>query len=223
MKRWGSQTLSYLCLLALASGATAATALAGKSDLVAAQKDELKTKATLLAQSNIVLELGSTGAAVKDLQAMLTLMGYYSGAVDGNYANLTMEAVRRFQAVAGLEVDGVVGPLTWQRLLPTPATLAASQEPDSDEPTVQADSAETAPARTTVSVKPENLPVLELDDFGDDVRRLQRQLAAQEFYTGAVDGLFGLQTQRAVEEFQSQSGLLVDGIVGPATWLKLME
>ncbi len=38
----------------------------------------------------------------------------------------------------------------------------------------------------------------------------------------AVDGVFGTQTERAVRQFQQAHSLLVDGIVGPATWYMLV-
>lgn len=36
-----------------------------------------------------------------------------------------------------------------------------------------------------------------------------------------ADGYFGPRTERAVREFQRRSGLEVDGLVGPTTWLYL--
>lgn len=36
-----------------------------------------------------------------------------------------------------------------------------------------------------------------------------------------IDGAFGPTTKTAVEQFQSEAGLTVDGIVGPATWAAL--
>jgi len=37
-----------------------------------------------------------------------------------------------------------------------------------------------------------------------------------------VDGVFGADTDRAVRDYQAASGLVVDGIVGEQTWLKLL-
>ena len=34
----------------------------------------------------------------------------------------------------------------------------------------------------------------------------------------AVDGIFGPETEKAVEAYQKANGLGVDGIVGPKTW-----
>ncbi len=56
---------------------------------------------------------------------------------------------------------------------------------------------------------------------GTQVAELQRRLkAAYAAYAGdlVVDGVFGIETERAVREFQRRfGGLKVDGIVGPAT------
>ena len=52
---------------------------------------------------------------------------------------------------------------------------------------------------------------------GDDVRKLQEALS-RAGYPVAIDGIFGLETHRAVLAFQRSSGKLkVDGMVGPAT------
>ncbi|ESA36110.1 spore cortex-lytic protein [Leptolyngbya sp. Heron Island J] len=200
------------------------------SKVLIAQAEEV-----LIAQAEEVLGLGSTGDAVKSLQAMLALMGYYSGEVDGAYEQMTLEAVRQFQTDAGLMADGVVGPLTWQRLLPTPTTLTQAQEPQtsssSEQPNstpaldsdVSSSSSSEPAADDAIAATAGNLPILKLDDSGADVSRLQTRLADLNLYTGPVDGVFGEQTQQAVEQFQSQSGLSVDGIVGPATWLALFD
>ncbi|MBC7083989.1 MAG: peptidoglycan-binding protein [Firmicutes bacterium] len=56
---------------------------------------------------------------------------------------------------------------------------------------------------------------------GDDVVRLQQGLANLGFYSGECDGLFGDRTLQAVEAFQRQHGLRVDGVVGASTWERL--
>ena len=65
-----------------------------------------------------LLQLGSQGETVLELQAVLMLMGYYTGEVDGNYAENTAEAVKQFQEEAGLNPDGIAGEDTWNSLFP---------------------------------------------------------------------------------------------------------
>lgn len=63
-----------------------------------------------------VLHLGSQGADVVLLQDKLSgshLPGVRGIAVDGVFGQQTETAVRNFQALEGLTVDGIVGPATW--------------------------------------------------------------------------------------------------------------
>ena len=46
---------------------------------------------------------------------------------------------------------------------------------------------------------------------------IQTKLKRWGYYTGAIDGIYGPQTKKAVRYFQSKNGLTVDGIVGPKT------
>lgn len=57
--------------------------------------------------------------------------------------------------------------------------------------------------------------------FFETVQFLQQKLADAK-YLVTVDGYFGRQTEAAVEDFQDQRGLQVDGIVGPQTWAALL-
>ena len=41
--------------------------------------------------------------------------------------------------------------------------------------------------------------------------------------TGGLDGIFGARTTEAIRNYQSKSGLNVDGIVGCNTWRALQE
>jgi peptidoglycan hydrolase-like protein with peptidoglycan-binding domain len=62
------------------------------------------------------LERGSKGQDVNDLQEALIELDFKPGTVDGVFGIYTESAVRSFQAWAKLTADGVVGPLTWEKL-----------------------------------------------------------------------------------------------------------
>jgi hypothetical protein len=62
-----------------------------------------------------LLRRGSRGKDVRILQARLGRLGPAVD-VDGDFGPATERAVRAFQAARRLEVDGVVGPATWQKL-----------------------------------------------------------------------------------------------------------
>lgn len=57
-------------------------------------------------------------ATTLDIQRRLKELGYNPGPIDGIPGRLTQAAVRAFQAWAGLEQDGIVGPLTLKSLFP---------------------------------------------------------------------------------------------------------
>jgi cell wall hydrolase len=58
---------------------------------------------------------------------------------------------------------------------------------------------------------------LKLGDSGDKVKELQTWLTDYGFYTGAIDGNFGADTEKAVKQFQLEASIQVDGIVGKET------
>ena len=66
-------------------------------------------------------------------------------------------------------------------------------------------------------------PILRLGDRGTFVRFLQETLLSKLYDAGTIDGVFGANTLTAVKEFQQDSGLTSDGIVGPLTWSALLK
>ena len=56
---------------------------------------------------------------------------------------------------------------------------------------------------------------------GSEVRKIQERLKKWGYYKGAVDGVFGAETQKAVKKFQKNNSLTADGVAGSAT-LKAM-
>ena len=63
--------------------------------------------------------------------------------------------------------------------------------------------------------------VLRQGSTGGEVKEVQRRLKNWGYYSGAVDGIFGSGTRKAVIYFQQKNGLTADGIVGKATYKAL--
>lgn len=89
---------------------------------------ELNSEGTSLGIGTVppssVLRLGSSGQDVITLQYLLNVAAEFNPAVpapaqDGNFGYGTLQSVSAFQSAAGLNPDGVVGPLTWQALYST--------------------------------------------------------------------------------------------------------
>ena len=70
-----------------------------------------------VAKSRPLLRLGSSGAAVNEVQTRLNLAGAQpSLKADGLFGPRTQRAVRKYQTLSGLSVDGSVGAKTWLAL-----------------------------------------------------------------------------------------------------------
>ena len=121
---------------------------------------ETELAATMIAQgvptapvARPILSIGSEGKAVAELQATLKLLGYYTGAVDGIYAENTASAVSVFQQTAGITVDGITGPATWDHLFPRVPSAANPTPITPNNPTTSVSSPTTSsnnPATTTL-------------------------------------------------------------------------
>ncbi|MDO8915200.1 MAG: peptidoglycan-binding protein [Coriobacteriia bacterium] len=133
---------------------------------------------------------GDRGPAVEDVQRRLRVLGADLGptGIDGVFLGATLAAVRAFQKERDLEEDGDVGERTWAALVDATFRLG------------------------------DRLLYLHFPHFhGADVLALQGALNVLGFAAGDLDGIFGAFTERAAREFQSNSGLPADGIVGPDT------
>ena len=70
------------------------------------------------------LLLGQSSKEISDLQTRLTKLGYYKYDVTGYFGQVTLQAVRTFQANNGSTVDGIVGPATLKKINATNAICA---------------------------------------------------------------------------------------------------
>ncbi len=156
------------------------------------------------AKSSDRLVKGDKGTAVKELQKRLTELGYYSATCDGNFGEVTENAVKAFQKKNGLTQDGVAGPVTMKKMESSSAIKADGTK---------------ASASSTESTKDDGS--LKKGDKGTEVKKLQQRLKELGYYTYGIDSSYGDRTVEAVKAFQKKNGLTQDGVAGPATLKKL--
>ncbi len=167
------------------------------------------------------LRLGDVGQDIARVQFALNRVSqnYPSipriGTVDGIFTEATEQAVRAFQRVFNLQVDGIVGPATWyelRRLFVAVTRLAELRS-------------EGLRLEILEWAYPE---VLQEGDTGVRVEQLQFMLEVlsqfiEELPALEIDGIFGPQTLRAVIAFQRWAGLAENGQVGDVTWNRIFE
>lgn len=146
--------------------------------------------------SGSTIKLGSSGAAVRDLQTDLTTLGYYWAEITGSVGPKTETAIKAFQKDYGLTADGVAG----KRTLDAIATA------------IKRKGGTSASSGTTAGGA-----VLKLNSKGDSVAQLQSNLTTLGYYYASITGSFGSKTEAAVKAFQKAKGLTADGIAGKKT------
>ncbi len=154
------------------------------------------------------LRNGSTGQNVRNLQQKLKNLGFYSGSVDGDFGDGTESALRDFQRANGLTVDGIAGSRTLSALNSGNAKGKASASKN----------ATSRPALKEYT--PSTLSTyryLQLGSSGSDVIRLQNRLKELGYFSGAVNGNYGSDTEAAVLAFQKRNGLWADAVAGEDT------
>ncbi|MCU1615974.1 MAG: amiC, partial [Frankiales bacterium] len=156
---------------------------------------------------------GDRGPAVADVHAVLRGLGLLPGtpdAIAGNgsvaaaddaetvqavYGEDTELAVRHFQQIRGLSVDGRVGDETYRALNEARWSLGDRLLHYDPERAVR----------------------------GDDVTTLQERLLELGYDAGPADGIFGPGTEAGLRAFQRDYGLTADGTCGPATLRALRQ
>lgn len=135
--------------------------------------------------------------------------------VDGIFGSQTENAVRRFQQIFGLSVDGIVGQATWYELIRLYTAVTALSELRSQ-------------GQRFYSIDWANSNPIQQGNRGIKVEQLQYMLRVLSYYipeipTIAVDGIFGNATRNAVLAAQRRFGLPQTGIVNYATWTEIYD
>ncbi|MBQ8961070.1 MAG: peptidoglycan-binding protein [Ruminococcus sp.] len=163
----------------------------------------------------IVLEFGSAGNDVKSLQIFLNRISRNYPAIpkipaaDGIFDDATEEAVRVFQQVFGLAVNGKVDAATWYRIAYIYTSVKRIAELDSEGVRFE-------------EIAPQFTEDLKIGMQSIEVSMLQYYLAVIGAYYAAVEpveitGYFGEKTERSVKSFQRVFGLPQTGEVDRAT------
>lgn len=161
-----------------------------------------------------VLRPGASGEPVRNMQAKLNaLTPLYSGInkqdVDGKFGNNMSNATIRFQKQFGLNPDGYIGELTWNKIVEIYDKYMLNKNTN------------------VSSIYPGY--ILNVGSQGDSVRFIQSYLNwinsqnNHNWQTLKVDGMYGSATKQVVSQFQSEYGLKIDGITGSETWAKLIN
>ena len=170
---------------------------------------------TYLGRATISMKAGSKGPDVVEWQRIVNVKQ------DGIFGPITDAVTRAWQKAhtdpstgKPLVVDGIVGPRTWASAYAVQPTLATAPRTTAPVPvsTSTAPAPAPAPAPTTTTY-----PTIKLGSRGEAVKQWQTMVGGL-----TVDGIFGSLTDRATRDFQRANGLVVDGIVGPKTWGKML-
>ncbi|MDF0553840.1 peptidoglycan-binding domain-containing protein [Kamptonema sp. UHCC 0994] len=148
--------------------------------------------------------------SVTSLQQKLKALGFFYGAVDGKYRERTLSAVTRFQQANNLVATGCADQTTLYAIDLGIAEISYANPPII--PPLQPPYQQTG--LTT-------LFTLGRNSRGPAVRELQSQLRRLGITPGAIDGVFGNDTEYAVKRFQERAGLYRDGIATPNVQIAL--
>lgn len=162
------------------------------------------------------LKLGDTGENVITIQQqLLRIRENYPAiplipTIDGVFGSSTDSAVRTFQEIFDLSVDGIVGKATWYRISYIYSSVAKLAETVGEG------------VSDIFSAEIPNV-TLSLGDTGNYVLLLQSLLDYINIFYPSVpsvakDGVFGSATDDAVRQFQRTFSLLQTGVVNETVW-----
>lgn len=156
--------------------------------------------------TDAVIKSGNIGIGVNKLQAYLNMMqerGFIQTAnlQDGVFGTRTEAAVKEWQRYAGLPVDGMIGYETFQSLVNKVRELNITTN------------IPLASRSYLLANGQQGLSVFMMQEYLNEIATVNKCLRPLP-----VDGIYGAQTMRAVQQFQYLYDLNIDGIIGKATW-----
>ncbi|WP_022793454.1 N-acetylmuramoyl-L-alanine amidase [Marinococcus halotolerans] len=167
---------------------------------------ENETEETEESENTASLSIGKSSERIQALQEDLNEAGFHVTDEPTTYFGpKTEKAVEEFQEENDLTTDGAAGTKTLSALEGVLESKEEAEEEESEETNTSND-------------------LLSINDEGEEVQALQEQLNEAGFHvTDQPTTYFGPQTKAAVEEFQQEYELSIDGVAGPETLTKLDE
>ena len=168
-----------------------------------------------------LLRLGTVGEDVRTIQRQLNRIRRNYPSIpnipqtNGVFEATTRAAVRQFQSIFNLAVDGIVGRATWYKIKRIYNAVIKVSELYSEGITIS-------------DIDRIYSTSLRRGSRGNEVKLIQYLLKYLSFFKNRLpsidaDGIFGPATENAVKAFQSEYGLTADGIVGRDTWNRLQD
>ncbi|SDW43677.1 N-acetylmuramoyl-L-alanine amidase [Marinococcus luteus] len=156
------------------------------------------------------LSEGMSSDRIQALQEDLNEAGFHVTDEPTTYFGpKTKEAVKEFQEDNDLTADGAAGTKTLSAL---EGVLKTKQEAEKKESEEESEEASTSN------------DLLSINDEGEEVQELQEKLNEAGFHVmDDPNAYFDEDTETAVEEFQQEYELAIDGVAGPETLAKLDE
>lgn len=155
------------------------------------------------------IEIETSGEVVTSMQSALNMISSQYPAIpvvvnDGVFGSATESALRSFQRIFGLHIDGIIGPITWDTLFTTANKI------DLGDQIIQ-------------GLPPFPGTVLRVHSTGNEVLFMQSRLKSISIYytsipTFRADSVYGKATQFACIAFQNLLGIPADGLIGKQTW-----
>lgn len=159
----------------------------------------IKNKTTV--NNKNIFQKGDKGEKIKTFQLRLKELGYYKATCDGNFGNVMITAVKKFQENNGLTVNGIIDKKTQQKL--------------------NSNSAINIQGITGILL--DKSQTLKRGDNGSQVKALQRILKKLGYYTNSIDGNYSNRTIAAVSDFQEANNLKITGIANSTTIKKMLS
>ena len=121
---------------------------------------------------------------------------------------------------ASLTSPGGFDTATTEELAQLPQAASSASQQTAVE-VLPVDSAPVTPAVAEPSIEKPQTTAAASETASEHNKKIQTALKNAGVYQGAIDGKLGPASKRAIEAFQKNNGLKVDGKVGPKTWASL--